>query len=164
MGKNGTKKTNAMRTLDGLHISYNVLPYQYDEQDYATSAVAEQVGLLPSQLFKTLVITAGSEGRLVICCLPVNKRLDLKALAAAAGEKRLQMLPPAQLLQNTGYVRGGCSPIGMKRIYPTFADAALSQQPEIAINAGQRGLLLWLSSQDLIHLLQIHTGQFTYPD
>jgi ybaK/ebsC protein len=164
MGKSSTKKTNAMRTLDRLRIAYSVLPYEYAEQDYGTDAVAEQVGLLPSQVFKTLVLTAGGESELAVCCLPVDKRLDLKALAAAAGEKRLQMLAPAQLLQSTGYVRGGCSPIGMKRPYPTFADIALSEQPEIAINAGQRGLLLWLSSRDLMGLLQIYIGHFVQVD
>lgn len=152
MGKKPIK-TNAMRQLDVAGIAYETKEYPCDGVHFDGELVAAQVGLPAAQVFKTL-ITRDEKGRIAVCCVPVDRKLNLKALASAAGAKRLEMTGQDELLGLTGYVRGGCSPVGMKKSYPTFMDASAELWDRIAVSAGMRGLQLFLSPGDLIS----HTG------
>lgn len=153
------KKTNAMRLLDKTGIPYRVIAYEVDNEDYDGRLAARLTGLSPDQVFKTLVTRSG-KGQLVVCCIPVSGWLDLKALAAASGNKSLDMLPVSELLPLTGYMRGGCSPLGMKKQYPTYFDESAVAQGEIAISAGIRGQQLLLPAADLIRIAGAATGPF----
>ena len=153
------KKTNAMRLLDTAKIAYRVLSYDYDDQDFSGTKVAAQIGLDGHQVFKTLV-TQSPKGVFVVCCIPVEQKLDLKALAKAAGQKSLAMLPLTNLLATTGYVRGGCSPMGMKKKYDTYIDESALLCTEMAVSAGVRGQQIVLAPRDLIAAAQAKTGAF----
>ena len=134
-----TPKTNAMRQLDTARIPYETIAYECDEKNFDGALVAEQVGLPCAQVFKTLV-TRDDKGGIVVCCVPVDGKLDLKALAAAAGCKRVEMTRTDELLALTGYMRGGCSPVGMKKRFPTFIDQSALGLDIMGVSAGQRGL------------------------
>ncbi|MDL2233000.1 Cys-tRNA(Pro) deacylase [Ruminococcaceae bacterium OttesenSCG-928-L11] len=153
-------KTNAMRLLDTAGVAYTVKEYTFDPDDFDGRHVAEQVGMEPGQVFKTLV-TRGPKGAVCVCCIPVDKHLDLKALAACAGEKSLELVKVDELLGLTGYVRGGCSPLGMKKEYPTFLDESAMVFEEIAVSAGVRGKQVLLPPQALQTLTRAKTGAFT---
>lgn len=133
------KKTNAMRELDVAGIPYKAVTYEVDESDLSGVHVASTLGEDVDQVFKTLVCRAPS-GRHVVCCIPVAEELDLKAAARAAGEKSLAMLHVKELLPTTGYVRGGCSPVGMKRAFPTLIDETCQLFDTILVSGGRRGL------------------------
>lgn len=133
------KKTNAMRELDVAGIPYKAITYEVDESDLSGVHVASTLGEDVDQVFKTLVCRAPS-GRHVVCCIPVAEELDLKAAARAAGEKSLAMLHVKELLPTTGYVRGGCSPVGMKRAFPTLIDETCQLFDTILVSGGRRGL------------------------
>jgi len=153
------KKTNAMRKLDTGKINYHVLSYECDEEHFDGKIVADQVGLAYSSVFKTLVAKA-EKGRIIVCCIPVDKKLSLKALAQAAGEKKLEMLHVNEILAATGYIRGGCSPIGMKKNYDTFIDESAADLDEIAVSAGVRGKQIVLSAAELISFTGAVAGAF----
>ena len=142
------KKTNAMRLLDAAGIAYTWKEYLYDESDMSGMQVAEAVGMPPQQVFKTLVVRGERRGVLV-CCVPVDQEVDLKALAQAAGDKRCEMLPLKELLDTTGYVRGGCSPVGMKKRFPTYMDETAVLYDRIAVSAGVRGCQMILDPEAL---------------
>lgn len=144
-----SKKTNAARYLDTLKIKYELVSYEVDEDDLSAVHVADAIGADPAWIFKTLVAT-DERGTPIVACIPADAELDLKALAAAAGRKRCDMLPVKELLATTGYIRGGCSPLGMKRHFATLIDESISSVPRVYVSAGQRGLQLLLSPQDLI--------------
>lgn len=144
-------KTNAMRRLDTAGIPYETLSYPADEAHLDGEAVARAVGLDPAAVFKTLVLKGEKTGFLV-CCIPVCRELDLKAAAQAAGDKKVEMLPLKDLLPTTGYIRGGCSPVGMKKSFPTYFDESALNHPLIAVSAGQRGLQMRLAPQALMKL------------
>ena len=150
------QKTNAMRELDVAKIVYEVMSYECDGVNFDGELVAAQVGLPCSQVFKTLV-TRDEKNHIIVCCIPVDRKVDLKALAAAAGCKRAEMTKQDELLALTGYIRGGCSPVGMKKHYPTFIDSSALEQEKIAVSAGLRGLQLYLAPAELIR----HTGAVT---
>lgn len=142
------EKTNVMRLLDAAGISYRVQEYEVDENDLSGIHVANQIGEDPDSVFKTLVLKGEKRGYLV-CCIPVAEELDLKKVARAVGDKKVEMLPMKELLPTTGYIRGGCSPIGMKKKFPTFIDEAALNYETIAVSAGQRGFQVLLSPQAL---------------
>lgn len=146
------KKTNAMRELDVAGIAYRAIPYEVDEHDLSGVHVARQLGEDADQVFKTLV-TVAPTGAHVVCCIPVAEELDLKAAARAAREKSLTMLHVRDLLGVTGYVRGGCSPVGMKRRFPVIIDETCQLFDTIMISGGRRGLQLELDPERLVRFL-----------
>ncbi|MNB95206.1 Cys-tRNA(Pro)/Cys-tRNA(Cys) deacylase YbaK [compost metagenome] len=143
-------KTNALRMLDAKGISYEV--HLYDNEDGAIhgTAVAEKIGLDPDTVFKTLVAHGGPN--LYVFVIPVGEELDLKSAAKASGEKKIEMLPLKDLLKWTGYVRGGCSPVGMKKLYPTFIEETAQLYDTIAVSAGKIGMQMELDPQELARM------------
>lgn len=146
-------KTNAMRILDAAHIPYRTAAYTVDEEDLSGVHVAEQLGQSPDQVFKTLVL-AGERHEHVVCCIPSSCELDLKKVARAADDKRVEMIPMKTLFDVTGYIRGGCSPIGMKKPFPTFIDESAQLFDEIAISAGVRGQQIIIAPETLVDFAQ----------
>lgn len=146
-------KTNAMRLLSSAKIPFETREYEVDENHIDGMDVAMQIGMNPDQVFKTLVVKGEKKG-IYVCCIPVNEELSLKKIAKVVGEKKVEMLPVKDLLATTGYIRGGCSPIGMKKKYPTFIHESAKSHPEIVVSAGVRGCQLVLSPEDLISFAQ----------
>ncbi len=142
-------KTNAMRLLDKAGVAYSALTYQVDENDLAATHVAEQLGEDINQVFKTLVLRGERTG-LFVCVIPGNKEVDLRKAARAAGDKKAEMIAMKELLGATGYIRGGCSPIGMKKPLPTFFDSSALRHDFIFVSAGVRGIQLRMHPQELI--------------
>ncbi len=143
-------KTNAVRLIEQAGIACRTAEYSYDENDLSGLHAAQAVGMPPEQVFKTLVARGEKQGVLVFC-VPVCCELDLKKAARAAGDKKVELVHMKELLGLTGYIRGGCSPIGMKKVYPAFIDETAELCSEIAISAGMRGQQLILAPEDLIH-------------
>lgn len=141
-------KTNVMRLIEQAKIPYRTAEYAYDEHDLSGMHAAQAVGMPPEQVFKTLVARGEKQGYLVFC-IPVCCELDLKKAAKAAQDKKVAMVHVKELLGLTGYIRGGCSPIGMKKKFPTFLEETAELYDEIAVSAGQRGIQIILSPQDL---------------
>lgn len=144
--------TNAMRLLTTAGIPFKTATYQVDEDDLSGMHVAKQLGQDPHQLFKTLVLT-GEKQPFIVCCIPTAFELDLKKTARAAGDKRVEMLPLARLLAVTGYVRGGCSPLAMKKQFPTYIDEIALMFDEIYISAGERGEQIIVNPEALATLI-----------
>lgn len=144
-----TDKTNAARLLDQAGISYRLVPYEFDENDLAANHVAESLGQDIRQVFKTLVLHGDKTGHLV-CVVPGDGEVNLKALAKASGNKKVEMIAMKDLLAVTGYIRGGCSPIGMKKRFPTYFHSTALDFDIIYVSAGVRGLQLEISPKDLI--------------
>ena len=147
------EKTNAARLLDKAKIKYNLIPYEFDENDLAAQHVADSLGQDIAKVFKTLVLHGDKTGY-VVCVIPGDMEVDLKALAKVSGNKKVEMIPMKDLLQVTGYIRGGCSPIGMKKRFPTYFHATAMQQDVIYVSAGVRGLQIEIAPQDLIDFVQ----------
>ena len=131
-------RTNAMRLLDTQKIKYETAEYEVDENDLSGVHLAETVGVDVSVVYKTLVVRGEKTG-INVFVIPAAKELDLKRCAAAAGDKRVEMIHVNELLPLTGYIRGGCSPVGMKKKYPTYIDELCLLCDEIALSAGERG-------------------------
>ncbi len=142
-------KTNAARILDTLGISYELKNYEVDESDLSAVHVAESVGMPIEMVYKTLVCRGDKNG-VLMAVIPGGGELDLKALAAASGNKRVEMVHLKEVFGLTGYIRGGCSPLGAKKDYPVYLDASAEQQEVIAISAGKRGEQIILKPADLI--------------
>ncbi len=142
-------KTNAARILDTLGISYELKTYEVDESDLSAVHVAESVGMPIEMVYKTLVC-CGDKNGVLMAVIPGGGELDLKALAAASGNKRVEMVHLKEVFGLTGYIRGGCSPLGAKKDYPVYLDASAEQQEVIAISAGKRGEQIILKPADLI--------------
>ncbi|MCI6907893.1 MAG: Cys-tRNA(Pro) deacylase [Clostridiales bacterium] len=142
-------KTNAMRLLDAANIPFTLFEYPSDDPKQTAEDVARYVGLPPEQVFKTLTVRGEKRGILVFC-IPANASLNLKKAAAAAGDKKLEMLPQKELLGATGYIHGGCSPIGMKKKYPTYIDETCILFDEITVSAGARGAQLLIGVDALV--------------
>ena len=155
-----TPKTNAMRLLDRAGIKYEIMTYAYDESDLSGLKAADSLGLAPEMIYKTIVLHGNRTGHLV-GCLPVNKEIDLKALASLSGDKHIEMISQKELLPLTGYIRGGCSPVGMKKRLPAFFDERVLSQEKIAVSAGKRGVQMLLAPSDLIDYLDAIVGCFT---
>ena len=141
-------KTNVMRLLDAANISYESKEYEVDEKDLSGSHAADMMGADHDTIFKTLVLKGEKTGYLV-CCIPVDEELDLKKVAKAAHDKKVEMIPMKDLLPLTGYIRGGCSPIGMKKKFPLYIEETAILFEKIAVSAGQRGVQILLSPNDL---------------
>lgn len=137
-------KTNVMRLLEQAKIEYTALKYDFDENDLGGEHAADFLGLPYEQVFKTLV-TRGTMGGIYVFCIPVDMELDLKKAAHCAGEKKIEMIHVKELLGITGYIRGGCSPVGMKKKYPTFIDETATLFDVISVSGGQRGVQIRLS-------------------
>ena len=148
MAHGKVEKTNAARLLDRAKIAYELIPYQVDEEHLAATHVAEQLGEEIACVFKTLVLRGDRTGCFV-CVVPGDHEVDLKAAAKVSGNKKVDLIPMKELLPVTGYIRGGCSPIGMKKAFPTYIHASASEHPLIYISAGVRGLQLKLAPADL---------------
>ena len=143
------QKTNVMRLLDAAGIGYEPKTYVPDEEDLSGTHIAEQIGLPPEQVFKTLVLRGGKNAVFVFC-LPADRSVDLKRAAELAGEKKVEMVPVRELLALTGYIRGGCSPIGMKKRFPVFIESSCRLFERITVSAGVRGIQLLVRTDDLI--------------
>ena len=152
-------KTNAMRILDRAKLQYEVAEYEYDENDLNGKHIAEGMGVPYSQVFKTLV-TRGQGGYYVFC-IPVDKELDLKKCARAAGVKSVEMLKQKELLPLAGYVHGGCSPIGMKKQFTTFIDETAMLFDTICISAGKKGKQVELSPISLANYINAEFKDLT---
>lgn len=146
------KKTNAMRILDSKKIPYN--SYEYEIVDGKTDGltVARTVGKDPDRVFKTLV-TQGASKAYYVFVVPVKEELDLKKAASAAGEKKIEMIPMKDLLMTTGYIHGGCSPVGMKKQFPTFMDESASNHEQILVSGGRIGVQIEVNVVELVQLI-----------
>ncbi len=144
-----TPKTNAMRQLDAAKIPYEVLTYEVDESDLSGTHIAAEVGLPMEMVFKTLVAKGDKTGYIVFC-IPVDREIDLKRAAVVTGNKRVEMIHVKELLPLTGYIRGGCSPIGMKKKFPTYFHASAAAQEKITVSAGVRGAQLLIDREVLV--------------
>ncbi len=141
-------KTNAVRILDSRKIEYTLHAYEVDENDLSGTTVAHKIGAKEETVFKTLV-ARGDKNGISVFCIPVAEELDLKKAAAASGNKKTELVKVKDLFDLTGYVRGGCSPIGMKKDYPVFLEETSQLFDKIYISAGVRGMQIRLSPADL---------------
>ena len=155
----GTKinKTNAARLLDRAGIGYELVPYQVDEEHLAATHVAEQLGENIAQVFKTLVLRGDRNG-ILVCVIPGDGEVNLKLAAKASGNKSVEMLHMKELLPTTGYIRGGCSPIGMKKAYGTVVDGSCGALREMLVSAGKIGQQIELAPKDLIAVVHAQTA------
>lgn len=147
--KEKINKTNVARLLDKAKVAYQLVPYEVDEADLSAIHVADQLGEDIAQVFKTLILQGDKSGYFV-CIIPGADEVDLKKAAKASGNKKCEMIPVKDLLPLTGYIRGGCSPIGMKKHFPTYIHPTAEQYDRIYVSAGQRGLQIQLAPADLI--------------
>lgn len=143
------EKTNAARLLDRAKIAYELIPYTVDDDNLAATHVAEELGEDIATVFKTLVLKGDRTGHFV-CVIPGDKEVDLKAAARVSGNKKCDLIPMKELLPTTGYIRGGCTPIGMKKPFPTFIHSTALDFERIYISAGVRGLQIAIHPQALI--------------
>ena len=150
-------KTNAARLLDKAGIAYNLIPYEVDENDLAAQHVADSLGQDIACVFKTLVLHGDKTGH-IVCVIPGNMEVDLKALAKASGNKKVEMIAMKDLLAVTGYIRGGCSPIGMKKRFPTYFHSTASLHSKIYVSAGVRGLQIEINPIELINYVGAVVG------
>ena len=150
---NKINKTNVARLLDKAGVAYELIPYEVDESDLSAVHVASSLGEDIEQVFKTIVLRGDRTGHFV-CIIPGEHEVDLKMAAKASGNKKCELLPLKELLPVTGYIRGGCSPIGMKKRFPTYIHSTCLDYPYIYVSAGVRGLQLKISPQDIIHAVQ----------
>lgn len=142
-------KTNVARLLDNAGVQYDLIPYEVDESDLSAPHVAEQLGEDVKSVFKTIILSGDKSGYFV-CVVPGDAEIDLKKAAKVSGNKKCDLLPMKDLLPVTGYIRGGCSPIGMKKHFPTFIHTSAQQYQRIFVSAGVRGLQIALSPTDLM--------------
>lgn len=144
-----TQKTNAARLLDQMGIRYELLEYEVDPEDLAAETVAAKIGLPPAQVFKTLV-ARGDRNGICMAVVPGDQELNLKALAAAAGERKIQLVPVKELQALTGYIRGGVTALAAKRDYPVFVDETIELFDAVSISAGVRGLQILIAPADYL--------------
>ncbi len=150
------KKTNAMRFLDRNKIKYNAITYKVDEADLSAVHVAESLNQDIAKVFKTLVLEGDKTG-FIVACIPGASEVNLKSLATLSGNKKCVMIPMKNILQITGYIRGGCSPFGMKKQFPTFIDESVLQHETVYVSAGVRGMQVEIAPSDLIALSKAKT-------
>lgn len=160
MAKEKINKTNVARLLDKAKVSYELIPYEVDESDLSAVHVAASLGENVEQVFKTIVLHGEKSGYFV-CVLPGDHEIDLKRAAKVSGNKKCELLPMKELLPVTGYIRGGCSPIGMKKHFPTYIHHTAEQYPYIYISAGQRGLQIKLDPADLLREARAEYAKLT---
>lgn len=159
--RNKQTKTNAMRQLDAAGIFYETKEYEVDESNLGGVHVAEQLGQSPDQVFKTLVLHNEKNEHLV-CCIPSSCELDLKKVARASGNKKVEMIPMKTLFDVTGYIRGGCTPIAMKKKFPTFIDETAQLYDKIAISAGVRGMQIIIDPEVLQEFVEAEFADLTF--
>lgn len=148
-GKNGVNKTNAARLLDKAGIDYELIPYTVDEENLAATHIAEQLNEDINVVFKTLVLKGDRTG-FFVCVIPGNMEVDLKSAAKVSGNKKADLIPMKELLPVTGYIRGGCSPVGMKKPFPTFFHSSCTDLDFFYISAGVRGIQFKVKPADII--------------
>lgn len=158
--KDKIEKTNAMRQLDSAGIGHGISEYDYDESDLSGEHVAAALGISEEEIFKTLV-THSNTGEYYVFVIPVASELDLKKAASAAGVKKIEMIHVKELFQLTGYVRGGCSPIGMKKIFPTYIDETAILYDQIYISAGKRGAQIIINGEKLAEFINASFANIT---
>lgn len=146
-------KTNAARMLDRMGIHYELRDYQVDENDLSAPHVAAMIGMPPEQVFKTLVARGDRTG-VLLACIPANTELDLKALANASGNKKVELVAVKEVLPLTGYIRGGVSPVGTRKPYPLYLDETADLWDIISVSAGLRGCQMLLAPDDLARALE----------
>ncbi|BFT70239.1 Cys-tRNA(Pro) deacylase [Paenibacillus sp. P36] len=144
-----SNKTNACRILDSLHIAYSLHEYEWDEDQLDATTVAAKVELQPSQLYKTLILKGDKTGVLA-ACIPGDQELNLKSLASVSGNKKIEMVPVKDIQSLTGYIRGGVSPLGMKKKYPFYLHSTVESMELVSISGGRRGLQIFLRGEDLV--------------
>ncbi|NMA69563.1 MAG: Cys-tRNA(Pro) deacylase [Desulfitobacterium sp.] len=150
-------KTNAARILDQAGIKYELMAYDVDESDLSATTVAQKVGMSPELIYKTLV-TRGDKTGVLVACIPAHHELNLKALAKVSSNKKVEVVPLKEVQPLTGYIRGGVSPLGMKKKYPVYFQEDILKEEKIAISAGVRGTQIVASSQDILEITQGKTG------
>ena len=143
------KKTNAIRLLDQQKVVYKMLEYQYNPEQLSVDKIAQENGLSTPQVFKTLVAKGDKTG-IVVAVIGGDKTLNFKMLAKCSGNKKIALVPVKELLGLTGYIRGGCSPIGMKKKFPVFIDESAADFEDLYLNAGVRGLFVKIKLEDLV--------------
>lgn len=146
-------KTNAIRILESHKIKYETVSYEVDESDLSGDTVALKISADPETVFKTLVCIGDKTGHMVFC-IPVTQELNLKKAAAASGNKKVEMIKLKDLLPLTGYIRGGCSPVGMKKLFPTYLDETAQIFESIFVSAGVRGTQMKLSPDELLGIIE----------
>ncbi|PLT35934.1 Cys-tRNA(Pro) deacylase [Bacillus sp. V5-8f] len=154
-------KTNAMRILDGKQIDYSTISYDNKDGKIDGVSVAAKIGRAPESVFKTLVTHGTQAASIYVFVIPVEEELDLKKAAKAAGEKKIEMLPVKDLQKWTGYIRGGCSPIGMKKLYPTFIDASARTADTIIVSGGKIGIQIELKLGAIIDATEARVAEIT---
>jgi Cys-tRNA(Pro)/Cys-tRNA(Cys) deacylase len=163
---NEPEKTNAARLLDKAGVSYRLVPYEVDENDLSATHVAATLGEDPAKVFKTLVLhgerTGG--GGYFVCVVPAAAEVDLKKAAKAAGMKKADLIPMKELLPLTGYIRGGCTPVGMKKPFPTYFHSTIRDFDHVYLSAGQRGLQFELAPTDIIGYVKGETADLIKPE
>ncbi|MBR1882070.1 MAG: Cys-tRNA(Pro) deacylase [Muribaculaceae bacterium] len=156
-------KTNAARLLDKAKVPYELIPYEVDENNLAADHVAQSIGEDIHQVFKTLVLHGDRTGHFV-CVVPGSDEVDLKKAARVSGNKKADLIAMKDLLATTGYIRGGCSPVGMKKPFPTFFHSTATRFPHIFVSAGVRGLQFKINPQDLIDYVGAQVADITDED
>lgn len=146
-------KTNAIRILESHKIKFETVSYEVDENDLSGVNVAHKVGVDPETVFKTLVCIGDKTGH-VVFCIPVITELNLKKAASASGNKKVEMIKVKDLLPLTGYIRGGCSPVGMKKLFPTYLDETAQLFENVYVSAGVRGMQMKLNPDDLLNIVE----------
>lgn len=154
----GINKTNAARLLDKAKIKYELVPYEVDENDLAAMHIATQLGEDIRQVFKTLVLKGDKTGYFV-CVVPGDAEVDLKKAAKVSGNKKVDLIPMKELLPTTGYIRGGCSPVGMKKAFPTYFHSTCMDFDYIYVSAGVRGLQLKIAPADLVKYVRASVAE-----
>lgn len=157
------KKTNVMRILDKQKIPYTTKAYEYSEDDLSGVHAAAALGMDPERVFKTLVGQGNKTGP-VVFCIPCSRELDLKKAAACSGNKSVQLVHVKELLGLTGYIRGGCSPVGMKKQFPTYIDVSAEQFEAISLSAGMRGQQIVVAPQAVAGLIGASFCDLTMKD
>lgn len=158
MAKDKKLKTNAMRILDSKKVSYEMLSYESEDGKIDGISVAHKIGVDKKNVFKTLVVQ-GTSKELYVFVIPVAEELDLKSAAKISGEKKVEMIPVKDILKHTGYIRGGCSPIGLKRPYKTFIHESAKELDFMIVSAGKIGHQIKLSPNDLVNVVE---GEFAF--
>ena len=153
-------KTNAARLLDRQKVAYELIPYSVDENNLAAEHVAEELGENIAQVFKTLVLRGDKTG-IFVCVVPGNEEVNLKSAAKISGNKSAELIAMKELLPVTGYIRGGCSPIGMKKRFPTYIDSSCLQFDYIYVSAGVRGLQIKIAPAALIGFVEAEVGEIS---
>lgn len=162
MAKQKVDKTNAIRILDQQKVSYQLVKTAESDEFLDAQSIAERLGVSKDQIFKTLV-TKSKENEIVVAVIPSNCELDLKALAKSSGHKKIEMLLLKELTSTTGYIKGGCSPIGMKKQFPTYFAKEITAQEQVFVSAGKRGLQVCLAPTDLLKVTKGQVASITHP-